>query len=432
MARTIPPKSSKANLSEMGSSGLRAFGNQISEEFLRQLSGIKGMKTYGEMRDNDPTIGAILFIIDKLLRNVKWTVTPADNSPAAASEALFLTQCKDDMEHSWEDLISEILSMLVYGFAPIEKVYKMRQGLATKDKKFRSKFTDGRVGWRKLPLRAQETIWQWHFDDSGDLVSIEQLPPLGTVVTIPIEKLMMFRTVSYKNNPQGRSILRNSYRPWHFKKRIEEVEGIGIERDLAGLPVAHVPANLLADTATPAEKATLAVIRQMVTNIRRDQQEGIVFPLVYDQDKNLMYKLELLNSGGSRQFDTSAIVDRYDKRIAMTVLADFIFLGQSKVGSFALSSDKTDMFSASLGAWLNDIAAKLNRDAVPELMTLNNVPPELWPSLTPGDIEKADVSKFAEAVSKLILCGALIPGPGLDEKSRTMLDIPADISGGNV
>jgi len=429
--RTTPVRKSKANLSEVGSTGLREFGGQINEEFLRQLSGIKGLKTFGEMRDNDPTIGAILFVIDKLLRNVKWKAEPASADPRAVAEANFLAECKDDMEHSWEDTISEILSMLTYGFAPLEKVYKIRAGVETTNKSFYSKYKDGRVGWRKLPLRAQETVWGWNRDADGDVESLEQLPPFGQKVTIPVSKLLLFRTVSYKNNPQGRSILRNSYRPWHFKKRIEEIEGIGIERDLAGLPVAHVPASMLSPNASPEEKATLAVIRQMVTSIRRDTQEGIVFPLVYDSDKNLMYKLELLNSGGARQFDTSQIVDRYDKRIAMTVLADFIFLGQSKVGSFALSSDKTDMFAASLGAWLNDIAAVFNRDAVPQLMKLNSVPPEFWPKLVPGDIEKADITKFADAVSKLLLCGALLPSDDLNDKSRVMLELPLVESDGN-
>ena len=66
---------------------------------------------------------------------------------------------------------------------------------------------------------------------------------LGTY-TIPMSKALLFRTKSRKNNPEGRSILRNAYRSWYFKRRIQEIEGIGIERDLAGLPVMHGPEGL--------------------------------------------------------------------------------------------------------------------------------------------------------------------------------------------
>lgn len=428
MARTKFHK--QGSMREIGSTGLRIYGGQISEEYMRQLAGSQGMRTYAEMRDNDPTIGAILFIIDKLLRNVKWKSIPADDSIAASTEAEFVEECMEDMEHSWEEFISEIMSMLTYGYSPHEIVYKLRGGADETDPSKYSKHKDNRIGWRKLPIRAQETIWEWVTNDSGDVVALKQLPVVGgQIVTIPIDKLLLFRTQSYKNNPQGRSILRNAFRPWFFKKRIEEIEGVGIERDLAGLPVAKVPANLLLSTASSEEKATLSAIKKLVMNIRRDEQEGIVFPLVYDESGKELYKLELLSTGGSRQFDTSAIVTRYSKAIAMSVAADFIFLGQDKVGSFALSSDKTSMFSLALGAWLKDIASVINKKAIPKLMKLNGIPPELWPKVQPGDIEKEDVMRFVDSVYKLVGVGAMIPDEDIDAKARELLELPVKVAG---
>lgn len=428
MARTILPK--KAMMTEIGSTGLRMYGGQVYEENLRQLQGKLGFRVYAEMRDNDPIVGAILFIIDKLLRNVKWKVEPADASIAAADVATFVDQCMHDMEHSWEEFISEILSMLTYGFSAHEICYKVRGGVDTSNPKEYSKYSDNRIGWRKLPIRAQETLWEWVFNESGDVVAMKQLPVVGgQIVEIPIDKLILFRTQSFKNNPEGRSVLRNAFRPWYFKKRIEEIEGIGIERDLAGLPIAKVPANILSSTASAEEKATLAAIKKLVTNIRRDEQEGVVFPLVYDENGNELYKLELLSTGGSRQFDTSAIVTRYNKTIAMTVVADFIFLGQDKVGSFALSSDKTSMFSLALGAWLKDIAAVVNKKPLPKLMKLNGIKPELWPTIVAGDLEKEDVAKFIDSIYKLVSVGAMVPDEDIDAKARELLDLPVKIAG---
>ena len=141
-----------------------------------------------------------------------------------------------------------------------------------------------------------------------------------------------------------RSILRNAYRSWYFKRRIQEIEGIGIERDLAGLPVIYGPEDVdLWDENIPQNKDIVAGLERMVKNIRRDEMEGVVLPGGY--------KLELLSSGGTRQFDTNAIINRYDTRIAMTVLADFIFLGHDKTGSWALSSDKTELFAVPCAAY---------------------------------------------------------------------------------
>lgn len=412
-----------ANLSEIGSTGLVTYGGQINEELLRQLAGTRGVKLFAEMRDNDDTVGAMLFIIDKLLRNVTWTAEPADASPAAKDVAEFVDSCMGDMEHGWGDMISEILSMLVFGWSAHEIVYKVRGGFDTKNPSYYSEYDDNKIGWRKIPIRSQETFFSWEFNESDDVVALNQMPPLGTVRRIPSEKLLIFRTQSYKNNPMGRSILRNAFRSWHYKKRIEEIEGIGIERDLGGLPVAGVPADILSSKATPEQKATLNAIKKLVTNIRNDSQGGVVFPLVYDDSGNKLYTLELMSTGGTRSFDTNAIITRYSKAIAMSVLADFIFLGQSKVGSYSLADSKTDMFSAGLATWLQVIATTFNKNAIPKLMKLNNIDRKLWPKLTPSDLEKEDVSKFCDSVYKLVGVGALIPDDELNDKIRYLLGI---------
>ena len=403
---------------ELGVTGLkRSRGSRglIQEEFLTQLKGTRAIKIYKEMASNDPIIGAILFAVEMLIRNVEWRVEPADSEQdiAAQEVAEFVENVIDDMEHTWADFIAEALSMLTFGYSIHEVVYKRRE--------------DGMVGWLKLPIRSQDSLLEWLFDDAGGIDAFVQRSPVdGSKRTIPKEKMLHFRTTTHKNNPEGKSALRNAYRPWFFKKRIEEIEGIGIERDLAGLPVALVPPQLMAENAGAEEKATLAAIKNLIINIRRDEQEGVIFPNAYDANNNKMYELTLLTTGGKRQFDTTAIINRYDQRITMTVLADFIMLGHEKVGSFALSSDKTSMFATAIGAWLKGIAAIVNGDALPPLMSLNGIPKELQPTVTPGDLEKVDIERFTEAVSKMVLSGVIIPTEGLEEKVKGVLDIPLE------
>jgi hypothetical protein len=409
---------------EVGTTGLNQFGGRINEEFLQALKGDRAIKVFTEMRDNDPVVGAFLFVTSMLLRNVDWRTEPADASPQAEEVAEFVESCRHDMSHTWEDLMDEIMSMLVFGWDYHEVVFKRREGPEQTDPTRRSKFNDGMIGWRKIPTRAQNSLDHWEFDEEGGLKGMHQLTVTGGRAFIPIEKSLLFRTSAHKNNPQGRSILRNAYRPWFFKKRIEEIEGIGIERDLAGLPVIHAPAQLMQTGANADETATLENLKNIVRNIRRDEQEGVVMPLAYDEDGNKMFTLELLSTGGSRQFNTTEIISRYDKRIAMVVLADFILLGQDKVGSFALSSDKTALFSAAIGTWLKAIADVFNRFAIPRLLRVNGISLDLAPEYKHSDIEKQDLSEFAEVISKLVLSGTLVPDEALENKARELLDLP--------
>ena len=97
-------------------------------------------------------------------------------------------------------------------------------------------------------------------------------PPSYNLYTIPIDKALLFRTKSRKDNPEGRSILRNAYRSWYFKRRIQEVEGIGIERDLAGLPVMYAPADL--DIWNPDDEQTQNQPPESVTAAGKPPKDG--------------------------------------------------------------------------------------------------------------------------------------------------------------
>ena len=413
------------DLRELGLTGLERFGGWVYEEFLPELQGQRAVQVYQEMSSNDPVIGAVLHAIEMLIRQVEWRVEPGGRSLEDMQAAHFLETCLEDMETTWEETIAEILSMLVYGWSYHEILYKVRHG-QSRDPVYNSRYSDGRIGWRGFPIRAQSSLWQWQFDENGRILGMVQMaPPDYKLRVIPMEKALLFRTTSHKNNPEGRSVLRSAFRPWYFKKHIETIEGIGIERDLAGLPIAWVPPELLSPNASPEDRQVLESIKRIVTNVRRDEQEGIVFPLVYDENGNKVYDFGLLSTGGTRQFNTDAVIARYDQRIAMTVLADFILLGHEQVGSFSLASSKTHLFSVALGTWLNVIAAQFNRIAIPRLFALNSFRLEKLPKLVPGDIEVPNLTELGDYITKLAGAGMdLFPDDKLEEYLRKVANLP--------
>lgn len=376
------------NFKELGSTGLRRYGPAIYEEFLPELRWPRAGKIYQEMSDNDPVIGSILYLAEMLIRGASWDVKAASQKPEDVAAAEFLKSCMDDMEMSWANVISEILSMLTYGFSFHEIIYKVRRGPNERNPKYRSKHTDGKIGWRAIPVRSQTSIYEWIYNEDNELTGVVQIAePNYKQVIIPMSKGLLFRTRVSRDNPEGKSLLRNAYRPWFFKKHFEEIEGIGIERDLAGFPVLTAPENLdLWNNDDPAMVALRARAEELVASVRRDSEEGILLPYGWE--------LKLLTSGSSRQIDIGSTIERYDNRIAVTLLSDIILLG-SKSGSFALADTKQSMLAASLQAQVLNIADVFNSHAVPQLFRYNNFNVEELPKIVPGQIQTPSLKEIA-------------------------------------
>lgn len=413
-------------LAELGSTGLKRTGGYVDEEFLPQLRGRKSIGVFKEMSENDPLVGAILFTITMLLRRVEWTVKPAGKSRKDAMAAKLVETSMEDMDHTWDEFITEVLSMLVFGWSWHEIVYKKREGPFNRQGPT-SKYADGMIGWKRLPIRAQETWMRWVFDDSGDCKAMVQLaPPKYKTTLLPIERSLHFRFRSRKNNPEGMSLLRNAYRPWYFLKRIQEFEAIGVERDLAGLPMVKVPAEYLRAKKGTKQAEIVKSFEKMVKSIRRNEQEGLVFPAQYDQDtKQPLFDFQLVSSSGGRQFPTDPIIQRYEQRILMSVLADFIMVGHQSVGSYSLHTDKTGIFRSALNSIAQTIADTLNRQAVPKLMSVNGFRLEQLPEIVPTDVDSPDIAQLAQFMSSMAGMGVQwFPDPELEKFVRDAARLP--------
>lgn len=398
----------------------------VDEEFLSNLRGQAAMKVFTEMWMNDPIISAMLFAIDMFMRKTKWNTEAAGDGDKEKADEQFLAECMEDMSHTWPDLLSEINSMLPYGWSFFEILYKRRTTQTdSADVDPPSKYDDGKIGWRKIEIRAQTSFERWEFDEEGGIAGMSQRPaPTYERRTIPIQKALLFRTTSRKNNPEGVSVLRSAYRPWYFKKRTEEIEGVGIERDLAGLPMAKVPSEFMGEKATEAQKKMLAAITNLVSQVRRDQAEGIIWPSDKDANGNELFEFKLLNSGGSRQFSTDQVITRYEQRMAMTVLADFILLGNDSSGSFALGVSKAGMFQSALTAWMDGIEAVFNNYAIPRLFRLNGIKGP-YPKIRHEDVQKPSIADLGTFVAALTGAGAqLFPDIELENSLRETAKLP--------
>lgn len=413
-----PVMTPEMTFKSIGNSGLRALSGWVREEFLPQLVGRQASRVYREMSDNDATVGAVLFAIGQSLRQIEWRVLPASDKPDAKEAADFVETLMDDMSHTWPDFVSEAQTKLTYGFAPFEICYKRRSGrqpaLGPNGKRLpKSKFDDGKVGIAKLPLRGQDTVIKWFFDEDGDVQGMTQQPYVGPTVDIPIQKLLLLRPSAHKNNPEGRSILRNSYRPWYFLKRLEEQEAICLER-MSGTPEYRVPNSLLVAAASndPMAMQALEQFKKIITNLRIDEQMGLITPSDTFQNADgtmsavPMYEFKYTVPQGSRSsvnFDPS--ISRYKLDIMTSVLSDFLVLGQSSRGTQSLADTKVDLFFQSQEGWAQSDADVLNDNLLPSIWEMNAFDPDLMPRWEPDMPQRVDLDGLSNFIFRLSQAG---------------------------
>jgi hypothetical protein len=383
-------------------------GNIRADEFLRELKGREAVKKFREMRDNDSTIGAVMYAVEQMLRDVEINVVSVDASEAAQKEKEFVESVLEDMEHTLDDHIAEALSFLSYGFSWFEVVYKRREGLGQNLKK-KSKHSDGRMGVRKLACRSPWTIDRFDVEHkTGDILGIYQSTGYGQGKKyIPSRKSVYYRTTTINGDPSGRSILRNAYTSYQYLNNMQSIEAVGVERELAGIPVARVPAEYLSPDANEGQIAFLNELQSILRDVKFNDQGYIILPSDTYPDKDgaptgeRLVDVELMSSSGTRNIDIDPIIRRYQHDIARSVLSEFLMLGGGSNGSYALSKSKTDLFLRALESYITQVVDTLNKQLIEPLWELNNLNPDLMPKLVAGDVAPHDLKELGSYLRNL-------------------------------
>lgn len=395
---------------ELGQGGTNTKDGTIrSDEFLPDLKGKRAIRKFREMRDNDSTIGAIMYATEQVLRDVDYYVEPANDSDEAKKEADFVKSVLEDMEHSLDDHISEALSHLTFGFSIFEVVYKRRRGPDFRAGKKYSKFTDGRIGVRKLASRAQWTIERFDVDKTtGDVLGVRQEQNYGTKsLFIPANKILHYKTTNTNNDPSGRSILRNAYTSYQYLKNLQNIEAIAVERELHGVPVGRIAAEYLSPDATADQASVRSQMEKILRDLKFNEQGYALLPSDVYRDADgkptnqRIVDIELITSNGTRNIDIHPIVARYQHDIARSVMAEFLMLGAGANGSYALSKSKTDLFLRSMESYINSIFDVLNKQLVEPLWHMNGLNFDLMPKICAGDVAPHDLRELGSYLRNL-------------------------------
>ncbi|WP_278939111.1 phage portal protein family protein [Pseudomonas helleri] len=408
----------RMRMGEIGHSGLNVINGRIYEESRRELRWPEAGRTFAIM-SQDATIKAALLLFEMMVSRVEWTTNvESESSAALKAKAQFLKECMEDMDHTWASFIKEVTSAFTYGFCVNEKVYRRR--LVENG----SKYNDGKIGIKRLPVRAQESISKWLYTADGrDLIGLEQnvaalqgggryaglLSGGKTEITIPRKKFMLFRTDPVRDNPEGNSPLKGCYFAWKYRTTIEEQEAIGVTRDMNGMPTLYIPPRYMSEDASPSERAIYDYYKRIIRNIQMNEQSGMILPQAFDpESRQPLFKFELTSTQGSKMYDTDAIIKRWDNKILMVLFADMLKMGQDQVGSYSLAGAKTNIMTMAIEARLKEIQDVLNFDLVPQLFALNGFDPsEELPRFEYGELAPIDLEEFAKAAQQVLSVGGM-------------------------
>lgn len=370
------------------------YASFIDEEVEVRLMGDNYIKEFKKMYLNDPIVGSIMLAMTKTFQSIEWK---CHNDPKGALE-------KSLVNVNWVERLEEVLLFLVYGHSVFEVVLQEEE--------------DGLITWKGMYSRPQDTIAEWNNDSVGNLESIKQYTTGGEQAEISAKKLLHFVSNRTASNQKGRSILRNAYRDWYYKTNIEKIEAIGIERDLTGLPVL-TPAD---DAVLVNADGTLSALGnwawQTVRQVKRNEQEGLVLPFGWS--------FELQGSPGKRQFDLNAVIQRYDAKIAMSMLAQFLILGVTNdSGSFALAKEQSDLFHKAVEGFAKVVANTINQQFIgaKAISILNGYSEIAY--VEPVGANKLNLSDLASFLGRLFKFNVLTPDDKLEEHVRKLASLPA-------
>lgn len=418
--RTAEVAKARPDMREVGVAGLKVSSGLVREEYLPELKGKKAEKVYREMA-YDPAIAPCLGTLKQLLKAAPVTVQ--DGGDKLVGD--FVRDAFADMSHSWSDALGEILTLLEYGWSASEICYKYRKG-ENERPGLSSRFNDGKIGWRKLAPRAQDSRDGWEFDEEGGVQAMRQVTTMPAHrATIPVEKMLLFKLDSQKGSPEPPPLTRAAYIPWYFLKHLRRMEGVGFERGLGGIPKINAPADVLSASATGAKGQMRDALLEIGKNLRDDEQAFVALPSDRFPDGSPMYDVSLITTQAGRGVDIDKALARYHRDCALVLLCDFILLGHEKVGSFALADSKTSVTALAVRGWLTSILETFNRHAIPRLLRLNGFSVIDPPRLVAGDVETPDLASLGSYVATLSGAGmALFPNPELEDVLLRAASLP--------
>lgn len=406
----------KAAPRALGSAGIvQTGGYLVTDERLPDLIGPKRWDTFNRMLSDITIIAASVRLYLNLIAKSSWQVTPADTDDLgenAKAEAQRIADLVEDMmrDHAtpWATIVRKQALYRFLGFTIQEWTAKKR--------------ADGAIGIDDVEHRPQKTIARWDVDESGTVNGVWQQNSALQEVYLPRDRLIYSVDNTMTDNPEGMGLIRNVVRAATRLKAFEQLEEVGFETDLRGVPVAYGPweeldAKVKAGTLTEQDRrAYRKPMIDFVTGHIRSKRTGLLLPSETFRSTDdgrtpssvRKWAAELLQGDSSAFEPMGKAIERLTWEIAVALGTEHLTLGKDGGGSLALGKAKTGTFYLNVTSAQYELVETFERDWLGPIAELNGWDPDFIPTLAIEEVRDQDIDQVTKALADLANAGAML------------------------
>ena len=371
------------------------------------LRGLEAVRVWDEMSRTDDQVGSALRALRTPVTSAGWALTNTDdvddNVVEFVRSSIGLPKAGESRarrEHQgivFSEHLAQAFKAAVFGHAIFEQVYAYNP-------------EDGYLHLRKLAPRDQTTIEEIEVGEDGGLKAVRQTAPaldaarggIPQARRIPVESLVFYCVGRDGADWYGTSVLRQAYRPWFFKDRLERIGVQIVERNGMGVPV-----------ATVSNSADHGMVDEALANFRAGASAYAKFPEGVD--------FKLVGVSGST-VDPLPQIKHYSQQISKALAQGFQDLGHDS-GARSLGETFLKVALRASQEIADLIADTFTEHVIRDLVELNFGEGTPYPVLSPGDIVANGDTDSAVLVD-LAGAGLITPDQGLEKHLRAQHGLP--------
>lgn len=408
--KIMPPTGQQGRTGTINSGGFI-----MPTETNADLAWPRSLEVFDEMRRTEASVRGTLGYLTMPIRAAEWEAEAPNDTPEAVDVAAFVQHNMENVEGGLSDLVRRMLTFLSMGFWLGERRVEFER-VAYGDTE-RDAFVI-----KSVFDRLQRTVQKWHdHNGAGPLEKIEQWVAATDGSSpnrmLDRDRLMLLVNEQEGSNYFGTSLLRAIYANYYYKRKIELIEAIGIERAV-GVPVVYTP-----DGATPEQ---LDELEEHLQNLHAAESMYLIMP----GQKQLAgsmgsgWLVDTLEVHASAENKANAAIQRHEAAMARIVLAEFMRLGHNEAGARATADTQSGPYEFALKAVAGQIGEVLTREFATPLVRYNYGPNMPVPKIVAVGLEKADLGQTADAFQKFAAAGGITMTAKDEQFLRAILNMP--------
>lgn len=211
--------------------------------------------------------------------------------------------------------------------------------------------------------------------------------------------------------PVGNSLFDAAYIPWKEKQLLQDLTLVGVQKDLAGMPVLGAPSDLLSKAAEDPNSTEAQMVEQLKNNLANlhagDQAFSIIPTDTHNENGSgqKQFELKFLGiEGGSKAFDVVELVEQRKRSIFSVFSCQNMISGENGGGSYNLLEGQTSIQAHAVELDNMVIDDMINRQVLRKLLLLNGNKPTnesdipVWKS---GDVQELSMDEYGKYVNRV-------------------------------